>query len=874
MRRSSPGAALRLRIRRWCACFRRTLKAALPSWVAPRRAQLDYPELTPERHLSLEGSTRTMDADQWRGQLPHNAVATAFARLSTAAGLQATTHQIRSFGSSLVHRRQALTSSLPRNLTHALIEKAELDLEHDRTARGRALLRLAIVASKGTAPPRAFARYAKALRQTGKLDQASQVLALGRELQPAASIFVECGDLAASSGEWDQALVAWEQALSLDGGLSDPARERVEREILTARFASGDTTGLSAVATIVPYEAFGFDVEAESLDSEAWDRVMERAWQRYRSDVQRLGSVTQIGSWNLLWSNTFTLGSDSMNRELHLYVCEEAVRWAFEHRRCGIDERPTIVCAVALPAHARNLFGEICAELGIELMLHPEKEPLSLARNSELSAAWRARSPSAGSRQSQGADRRERHDLISYLLLQCSIGTIARACHSAITPDWWSGIAWIHTKPLLSADTRRFEPETWTKWRLSKASQGYIDGMQRRLFYEFQPLRRSPPLTSFATALRLLLRGFRSRERGAIALQVAAPARHLPRRLREARRIRSQLMLCTENLAEDNAGPGLRMLTDRLRERFTTAEILSILDARSGAASLWGQPQRAVAVQADAISKESRLWTAVARQSGVPVVHVADRILGWRRLSNAPQNDERFDTRDPSLPDIVGVFDTVSLEALNSWGFPRERVQLLSDVGANKPDGITGQGQQGVLGLYLQAYIDDLTRMIEVACDAARDAGLVKVVLRPHPHFPISSSAVKELANRRWPEITLEVSTGHEDRAANAQWLASGYSTALLEPALHGRAVIWLRGVVRNEWFARDLTDRVGFVARGCRQLAEILCKDPVDLHSASPAVDGRPSDLGARDGILVDSIISDTLDRCQTARQAKPLPE
>ena len=245
-----------------------------------------------------------------------------------------------------------------------------------------------------------------------------------------------------------------------------------------------------------------------------------------------------------------------------------------------------------------------------------------------------------------------------------------------------------------------------------------------------------------------------------------------------------------------------------------------------------------VVVQADAIAKTARHFTACARRRGSRVVYVADRICTSLRTSNQFISD---DGDNPHLPDRCVVFDRVSsdefvrqgMAAKNIYSYYRNfAAQTVSTSGVASPE-----PRQVVI--LLQAYEDNIGGMVHLGEEIARNHPELTVLFQEHPNFRVSPRVASRLM-RKFPGRLRFLETGGKVDFANTLALITGYSTAAVPGVLAGVPLIWLRRQIDNSIYGEAYLDRIGFAADKYDDvnsiLKRLLRRDSATLEAAAVA--------------------------------------
>ena len=262
-----------------------------------------------------------------------------------------------------------------------------------------------------------------------------------------------------------------------------------------------------------------------------------------------------------------------------------------------------------------------------------------------------------------------------------------------------------------------------------------------------------------------------------------------------------------------------------------------------------------VVVQADAVAKTARHFTACAHRCGSRVIYVADRICTSLRTSNQFILDE---SDNPHLPDRCVVFDQVSKDEFIRQGMAEEDVysyyrNFAADILEPAVPPVPGRTQVVIL---LQAYEDNIGGMVQLGEEIARKHPELLVIYQEHPNFPVCSRVKSGLLKKSPGRLRFLEPRETVDYAKTLA-LVTGYSTAAVPGVLHGVPLIWLRRQVDNSIYGEAYLNRIGLVADKPDEVNSILKRlirrDPEKLAACvaaaaeAKAIFTPPSALAAR---------------------------
>ncbi len=228
-----------------------------------------------------------------------------------------------------------------------------------------------------------------------------------------------------------------------------------------------------------------------------------------------------------------------------------------------------------------------------------------------------------------------------------------------------------------------------------------------------------------------------------------------------------------------------------------------------------------VVVQADAVAKTARHFTACAHRCGSRVIYVADRICTSLRTSNQFIVD---DGDNLHLPDRCVVFDQVSKGEFIRQGMAEDDIysyhrNFSADILESALPSVFGLTQVVIL---LQAYEDNIGGMVQLGEEIARKYPELLVIYQEHPNFPVCSRVKSDLF-KKWPGRLRFLAPRESVDYAKTLALVTGYSTAAVPGVLHGVPLIWLRRQIDNSIYGEAYLNRIGLVADKADEVNSIL---------------------------------------------------
>ena len=272
---------------------------------------------------------------------------------------------------------------------------------------------------------------------------------------------------------------------------------------------------------------------------------------------------------------------------------------------------------------------------------------------------------------------------------------------------------------------------------------------------------------------------------------------------------------------------------------------------------LFGAMEPGVVIQADAIARGARQFTACARRRGGQVIYVADRICTRLRTSNQLIADEGD---NPHLPNRCVVFEEISNQELIRQGFAADHIyHYHRNSGAleDAPTRLDAPPRRDILVL-LQAYTDNMGVMISAGVEILRNHPDLRVILQEHPHFPVSGDTKSRLL-QEMPGRLRFLARGEKVDYAGILAMITGYSTAAIPGVLLGTPLIWLRREIDNSVYGEAYLGPIGFAADSTGEVLEIVARlrerDPQTVAECAAAVVAVREIFSSSSGHLYQSL-------------------
>lgn len=237
---------------------------------------------------------------------------------------------------------------------------------------------------------------------------------------------------------------------------------------------------------------------------------------------------------------------------------------------------------------------------------------------------------------------------------------------------------------------------------------------------------------------------------------------------------------------------------------------------------LFSKMSAGVVVQADAVSKTARHFTASARKYGSRVLYVADRICTSLRTSNQLIEDGFGNLH---FPDRFIVFDQVTRNEFMRQGVADHHIYSYArDFTVDLSNNVENEILKNKVIILLQAYEDNIGGMVRMGAELL-EAGLnIDVVYQEHPNFPVCDRIKVGLMDTHQGRLSF-LQSGEKIDYQTTLCLITGYSTAAVPGVLKGVPLIWLRRQVDNSIYGEAYLSRIGFVADKLTDVISIMKK-------------------------------------------------
>lgn len=617
------------------------------------------------------------------------------------------------------------------------------------------------------------------------------------------------------------------------------------------------TEGLPAAGTVVATfkscEQYRFRVDLpRTLDKEVRAEIRRRAIQEtnavFLDCTRNYQAVAWVGSANLAFTDTRSVPSDSKSEFLHLLVCLKTVELSHAYFRDHLPVTDYVVeVKIALRFQARKALERLCESLGMRVAMSHDAAARAIFK-SRIGGAYRANLPSGRPFTHEPIKRIEdfRAALGRRLTGVPVVKPLVGALLTLVTWIFWPFaiaarlVFSIYYRCAANRLLKRMDGPrntfvyfdlrlgrnrdvgAYLRWKYGSAFHAVsASGASVVPFSHIARPCNGYSLSAMWWAHKALKQMAKEPLEGCIVTNyliwpTLLVRLHFRRRY-QCRRKRARL------------GRMRREATDFLRHLIYSEFIANLehssafsMEISKGYQILFSLMAPGVVIQADAVAKTARNFTACARRGGGRVLYVADRICTSLRTSNQLIADEGD---NPHFPDGCIVFDQVTKDEFVRQGLPAERIYPYHRNFAAQHGEVAENGR-GIMQvvILLQAYEDNIGAMVRLGPEITARFPKVHVIYQEHPNFPVCDKAkAKVLAAAPGRLRFLQP----REPVSYARTLAviTGYSTAAVPGILHGVPLIWLRREIDNSIFCESFLSRIGFAADKADEVASILKK-------------------------------------------------
>lgn len=611
-------------------------------------------------------------------------------------------------------------------------------------------------------------------------------------------------------------------------------------------------TAAIVVAVVRPCEQYRFRVDLpQTLDRAVRSEIRRRALQEindcFLDCTRTYQEMAWLGASNLSFADSRHSPSDSKSEFLHLLICLKIIDLSLIHHQTnsptGEPSQYAVEVETTLSFSSRKSLLKLCDERGVEMVRMPDTaarvrgqvriggayrtarrliNPLSIKpiKGLEIARRWVIGRLTRWPWLRRGVDTLTR----TFIFLFWPIPVAARLIFSFYYRTTATRILGRLDGPrnvFLYYDLRgKRDLEAYWRWKYGTTFYG--ETAEAASYIPFRHIARrghSYSLTAMIWAYQALQRMEQDPLTGCVVVNYLIPAP----RLLEVQFLRNgHRRKVRRNLVElERTAPDF-FIRAIFKEFINALDLNRAFPVEVGACydTFFSALAPGVVVQADAIAKTARHFTASARRCGSRVIYVADRICTSLRTSNQLITDEGD---NPHLPDRCVVFDQVSKDEFVRQGMAPENIQSYNRNFAAEPNNPSeGAPVQRQVVILLQAYEDNIGGMVQLGEEIVRKHPELTVLYQEHPNFPVCDR-VKLGLLKEWPERLSFLETGGSVDFATTLALITGYSTAAVPGVLAGVPLIWLRRQIDNSVYGEAYLNRIGFAADKADEVSSIL---------------------------------------------------
>ena len=610
------------------------------------------------------------------------------------------------------------------------------------------------------------------------------------------------------------------------------------------------------VARVIPCEQYRFRIKLPgTIDRQVRASLRRQALQEVTATfldcTRQYQAIAWVGVANVAFMHSPSSPRDSKSKFFHLLICVKLVELSIQHFRNLQPKEAAVEYGVAietaLPVEGRIAFRNLRKEFGVSLLIAApgETKPLGRVggefRAKENSAARFAPQPIKAIHDfrsdvaRQLADRRHLRqwakNVIYYIgQLFWPMLIIARVLFTL----WYRPVA---VRLLKRRDSprnilayfdgregRSRDVSSYVKWKYGSALDSTVEtGSSLIVFSHLIQPGNAYSVSAMRWAYQTLRDMKRQPCEGCVVVNyLISPSFLLKlhfRRKRQMKRKRGRLIR-------------MKRETSDFVSRMIFAEFVSTLEETNafaievskGHQQFFNLLSPGVVVQADALAKTARQFTACSRKAGNRVIYIADRICTRMRTSNQFIADEGSNLH---FPDRTVVFDQVTRDEFVRQGIPEEKIysycrnfSLAST--ANPGAAEEKKAKQKQVVVFLQDYSDSMGAMIRVGLEVAARFSSLHVIFQQHPNFPVCEKAKNKILLDSPGRLHFH-QPGEVLEYSRTVALITGYSTAVVPGVLQGVPLIWLRRLIDNSVYGEDYLKRIGFAADSAADVVVIM---------------------------------------------------
>jgi hypothetical protein len=601
------------------------------------------------------------------------------------------------------------------------------------------------------------------------------------------------------------------------------------------------------VAHVIPCEQYRFRIKLPGIiDRQVRASLRRQALQEvtdtFLDCTRQYQAIAWVGAANMAFMHSPSSPRDSKSKFFHLLICAKLVELSLQHFRNlqseGVAREYGVAIETALPVEGRIAFRNLREEFGVSLLISAPGEIKPLG---QVGGEFRAKENLAGrfAPQPIKAIRGFRADVARQLagrrhLRQCAKNVI----HCAGQLFWpiliiarllftlWYRPAAARllkhrdsSKNILAyfdgREGRSRNVGSYVRWKYGSALDSTVKaGSSLIVFSHLIQPENAYSVSAMRWAYQTLQDMKRQPSEGCVVVNyLISPSFLLKlyfRRKRQMKCKRGRLV----RMKRETTDFVSRMIFDEFISTLEKTNAFAI-EVSMGHQQFFNLIRPGVVVQADALAKTARQFTACARKVGNRVIYIADRICTRMRTSNQLIADEGSNFH---FPDRTVVFDRITRDEFVRQGIPEGRIysycRNFSLANAASPSMVAEKHKvkQKQVVVFLQDYPDSMGALIRVGMAVAAHFSNLHVLFQQHPNFPVCEKAKNKILLDS-PERLHFHKPGEALDYSRTVALITGYSTAVVPGVLQGIPLIWLRRSIDNSVYGEDYLQRIGFAA-------------------------------------------------------------
>lgn len=624
------------------------------------------------------------------------------------------------------------------------------------------------------------------------------------------------------------------------------------------------------VASIIPCEQYRYRVKLPGsfnriLRADIRRRAVQETNKIFLNCTRNYQALGWLGAANPAFTDSHASPRDSTSKFLHLLICLKVIELSFIHHRenhpAGEAVEFAVEVKVTLGTQVRIAFKKHCKRLGIQLLL-PDAENLPVMP--PVGGGYRALRHSGNSFLCQPIHRIEgwRRSAALRLMARPLLKQWAKGFMDGLMNGCWPFLFLARaifslyyrvaaTRILKKIDGpknvflyvemfggRNKDTAAYLHWKYGKdLASGGGAGTSVIPFSHLFQYYHNYSFSAMRWAIHALRRMKIQPCEGCLVVNFLIPPwllikLHFRRKRESRRKIKKlqKLYLASSDLIE-------RLIYDDFIRTLEETNVYA-MEVSKCYQAFFASVSPGVVIQADAVAKTARHFTACARRRGGRSIYIADRICTELRTSNKLIADEGD---NPHFPDRCVIFDQVTQQEFLRQGFDPAHIYSYHRNFSMAPETVSAGPSDGLqqVVIYLQDYKDNIGAMIHIGKTIVAHFPMIEVLYQEHPNFPVCEREKAKLL-KKYAERLRFLKPREPVDYGKTLALITGYSTAAVPGILQGVPLIWLRRQVDNSIYGEAYLNRIGIVADKTSEVIKILDRlvnlDPKTLVACAAA--------------------------------------